>query len=348
MTRGQPSCPRGPVGDADLREMLDGARRSTNLLDPERRRGAAPRPSSCCSARERARADAGLRRGRPAARRAPRRSAGRSATAPTGPELLPLRSSDRLRAQPGARGAARRRATVRARVGDARTRRASRGSASRAIASIAGAEEIERLCGSDDHQGICAEVAEFRVRRRGRAAGRRATRRCSSRSTRSRTRRTSARSAAPPSAPGATGVVHPRAPRGRGDAGRVQGVGGGGRAPAGGAGAQPRRLPGRGQGGRAVVLRRRRRRDAWPTTRSTGPAAVVLVLGSEGRGLRPRVAARLRRARVDPAAGADRVAERQRGGGGAAVRGAAGAEPRRTRKPVLDSRCSAMSSSAGR
>ena len=54
--------------------------------------------------------------------------------------------------------------------------------------------------------------------------------------------------------------------------------------------AQPRRLPGRRQGGRLLVLRRRRRRaDAVHASRTTA-AGVVLVLGAEGSGLRPRVA----------------------------------------------------------
>ena len=50
-----------------------------------------------------------------------------------------------------------------------------------------------------------------------------------------------------------------------------------------------------------------------------GPA--VLVMGSEGEGLRPRVAAYLRRAGLDPDAGQDRLAERVGGRGGRAVRG---------------------------
>ena len=53
---------------------------------------------------------------------------------------------------------------------------------------------------------------------------------------------------------------HPRAPLGRGHAGGVQGVGRRGRAPADRPRAQPGRLPGRRQGGRLLVLRRRGRR----------------------------------------------------------------------------------------
>ena len=47
---------------------------------------------------------------------------------------------------------------------------------------------------------------------------------------------------------------------------------------------------------------------------------VVLVLGAEGRGLRPRVAERMRRARLAPAARAHRFAQRQRRRSGPDVR----------------------------
>ena len=95
--------------------------------------------------------------------------------------------------------------TVRA-CGRPRTPRASRGSpaAGRVAVAVADAEEIERRCGSREHQGVCAEVTAVRLRRRRRAA-RRAPIRCSSRSTRSRIRRTSARSAARPNAPAPPG-----------------------------------------------------------------------------------------------------------------------------------------------
>ena len=57
---------------------------------------------------------------------------------------------------------------------------------------------------------------------------------------------------------------HPRAPLGRGHAGGVQGVGRCGRASAGRARAQPRRLPRRRQAGRLLELRRRGRRARRP------------------------------------------------------------------------------------
>ena len=69
------------------------------------------------------------------------------------------------------------------------------------------AEELERLCGSPDHQGVVAEVDPYpygdprgMLRRRGR---------CWSRSTRCRTRATSAPSAARPSSPARPGSSIP-------------------------------------------------------------------------------------------------------------------------------------------
>ena len=63
--------------------------------------------------------------------------------------------------------------------------------------------------------------------------------------------------------------------------------------------AQPRRLPRRGARRRLLVLRRERRRTSDARRPYDAPdyagAGVVLVLGSEGSGLRPRVAERLRR-----------------------------------------------------
>ena len=60
------------------------------------------------------------------------------------------------------------------------------------------AEEIERRCGSEAHQGLCAEAGPYRYASADELLA--GERRCSWRSTRSRTRRTSARSAVPPSA----------------------------------------------------------------------------------------------------------------------------------------------------
>ena len=118
----------------------------------------------------------------------------------------------------------------------------------------------------------------------------------------------------------------PRAPRRRGDPRRVQGLGRRRRAPARRARAQPRRLPARGARGPAAGATARaptapRAARGRPTTQPDySGGGVVLVLGSEGRGLRPRVAGACDAADRAAAARADRVAGRQRRGCGAAVR----------------------------
>ena len=140
------------------------------------------RCSACSGSRTcstpRGQAPAGGRRaGRSAAsRRAPRatspradelrdadrgRSAGRSATAPDGFELLPLR--DHLRPQPGPGGAARPpRAAASARlVGDGRRRARAVAGGRAASRHRRRREEIERRCGSGAHQGICADAGPY-------------------------------------------------------------------------------------------------------------------------------------------------------------------------------------------
>ena len=185
--------------------------------------------------------------------------------------------------------------SVRRGVGDEPARRASRGWRASPCRTAA-AEEIERRCGSSAHQGVCAEVGRLPLRRRRRAA----------------------RAGESPlivaldqvQDPQNLGSIcrtaecvgggrrrDPRAPRRRGHAGRLQGLGGGRRAPAGRARAQPRRLP------RATPARRAAGATAPAPSDGQGgrrPVAYdapdyarrrrVLVLGSEGRGLRPRVA----------------------------------------------------------
>ena len=189
-----------PVGDAHLREML-GVLGLENLLDADdaapaggRRAGRAPRRGRARGAR--------LRGGRPAARRAARRAAGRCATA-RGPSSSPRASArarrrrvgrDRLRPQRRPRGAPRAAAAsapVWATKGAAKEfpARGARDAPTRSRAAPA----------PTAHQGVCADVEEYRYADAGRAAARARTR-CSSRSTRSPTRRTSARSAGRPSA----------------------------------------------------------------------------------------------------------------------------------------------------
>ena len=53
---------------------------------------------------------------------------------------------------------------------------------------------------------------------------------------------------------------------------------------------QPGRLAGDGEGGRLLDLGRRRGRPIGALGRPTSPGPTVLVLGGEGKGLRPRVA----------------------------------------------------------
>ena len=122
------------------------------------------------------------------------------------------------------------------------------------------AEELERLCGSPDHQGVVAEVDPYPYADPTRCCGART--RCSSPSTRSRTRATSARSAARPRSPGAAGVVIPErrsaevtAVTCKASAGAVEHLRDRPRP-------QPRRLAGRGEGGRLLDLGRRRRGQA--------------------------------------------------------------------------------------
>ena len=144
-----------------------------------------------------------------------------------------------------------------------------------------------RRCGSDAHQGVCADVEEYRYADAGELL--RGPTRCSSPSTRSPTRRTSA--------PGEDRRVRrrhrdrdPRAALGRGDGRGLQGVGGGGGAPTGGPGPQPGRLPRRREGGGLLDLRRGGRRgDAVPRARLLRRRRAGARGG--GPGPRPRVAA---------------------------------------------------------
>ena len=289
--RGQPraSC-RAPA--AALEELLP-------LLGPRvaarrRRRPPTPRPRGCSPSASEARAAQGLRARRRDPRRARRELGWEVRDEAEGARLVRRRLSAGL--SRAASSSTARRPVAEAERGRRRVHGCWR-------APETPAEELERLCGSPDHQGVVAEVDPYpyadpglaaRGRRRHRAGGR-------------------ARPGPGPAQPrgdlpqrrgrrGGRGG-DPRAPRGRGHAGRVQGVGGRGRAPA--------RWPGCETSPTGWARRRR------PAPGSTAPAPsaekrytevdwvgrAVLVLGCEGKGLRPRVARHVRRAGLDPARG---------------------------------------------
>ena len=119
---------------------------------------------------------------------------------------------------------------------------------------------------------------------------------------------------------GATGVVIPErrsaevTRRGR------EGVGGRGRAPAGRARAQPRRLPRRGQGGRLLDLRRRRRRAHAATTPRTTPAGSCWCSARRAAGCARGSPSACDELVSLPAARAHRFAQRQRRRSGPDVR----------------------------
>ena len=162
-----------------------------------------------------------------------------------------------------------------------------RGTGAGAPVTQASPADITARCGSDAHQGVCADVEDYRyadaaellaragaVPRRPRRGHRPAEPRrgLPHGRGRGRHRRDPARAAL-----------------GRGHARGLQGVGGGGRAPRDRAGPQPRRLP------RATP----RQAECWVYGADAGArtpyrapdyrGGVVLVLGAEGKGLRPRV-----------------------------------------------------------
>ncbi len=154
-------------------------------------------------------------------------------------------------------------------------------------ATAASPEEIAARCGSEAHQGVCAEVDPYPYAD---AAELLATPDpvivALDEVTDPQNLGAICRTA---EASGATGVVIPERRVGGGHGGRLQGLRGRGRAPADRPGPQPRRLPRRRQGGRLLVLRRRGGR-AHAVHGAGLAGGVVLVLGAEGKGLRPRVA----------------------------------------------------------
>ena len=174
----------GPVGDAQLREMLE-VFALDNLLDAEE--GPPEELVELARQRTEARAAQGLRRGGPAARRGPRGGLGD-----------PGRPG---RPRAGARGVIiyGRNAVTEALRGKRRVRHiwAVKGDWSGAPVTQASPADITARCGSDAHQGVCADVEDYRYADAARAPRARPSR-SSSPSTRSPTRRTSARSAARP------------------------------------------------------------------------------------------------------------------------------------------------------
>ena len=286
--RGQPPRAR-PVGDADLREMLDVLGAGQPARRPTRRaaaggRGAAP-SSASRPAPTRDFAEADRLRDELA------RAGWEVRDGADGPELDARAARDRLRPQPGARGAPRAARAVHAVWATARAARlelagaavdvdgradeaalsarcglgrATRASA-RDVDAYPYADAAELLAAPDPLIVALDEVTGPAEPRRDlpHGRGRRARPAWSSPSAaRPRSRRRSARRRRARSSTCAIARVRNLAD-----------------------------FLGRRQGGRLLVLRRRRRRDARRTTRPDYRGGVVLVLGAEGRGLRPRVAA---------------------------------------------------------
>ena len=180
------------------------------------------------------------------------------------------------------------------------------------------AERARALCGSDDHQGVCAEVGPYpyadadallepddalvvvldqiqdprnlgAVARVAESRGRHRHR-------------------------------HPRAPLGRGHAGRLQDLRRRRRAPADRAGPQRRGLPGRGEEGGGLGLRRRRRTRRSPTTSPTTRAAWCWSWAPRARGCARAWPSACDQLVSLPVLRQGRVAQRLDGGGGDPVR----------------------------
>ena len=139
----------GPVGDAQLREMLE-MLALDNLLEAEEGAARGARRAGASNARRPAPARTSPRRTVCATSCGPR--AGRSATGPRAPSSC---RRDRLRPQRGHRGAA----GEAPRAADLGASRAT-GAARRC--TQASPHDITARCGSDAHQGVCAEVEEYR------------------------------------------------------------------------------------------------------------------------------------------------------------------------------------------
>ena len=146
--------------------------------------------------------------------------------------------------------------------------------------------DLTEAAGTRDHQGVLAWAEPYRYADAYELAA--ASRRCSSASTRSQTRTTSAQSRARREAAGATGVVVPAHNAARVTPAVV-------RASAGAIEHLPVAvvqehgpLPLGGEGPAALGLGRRRRRET-PLWQADLTGGVALVLGAEGKGVRPLV-----------------------------------------------------------
>ena len=153
---------------------------------------------------------------------------------------------------------------------------------------VTGAERVEELSGSGEHQGVCAEVDPYTYADPDELLASPAPLLVALDEVQDpQNLGAIARTA---ESAGATGRRDTRASRRGCHRGGGQGLGRRRRAPAHRPSAQPRRLPGGRQGRRMLGLRRRGR-GLHALRRARLPRRGVLVLGAEGRGLRPRVAA---------------------------------------------------------
>ena len=227
-----------------------GAARARVAAEP-RTRPADARPSALLAEREEARAAQDFERADEI----------RDELAELGWEVRDTRRGRAARAGAAERGrAARDRSTAAAPVAEAERGRRRVHRVWRAPETSA--EELERLCGSPDHQGVVAEVDPYPYADPARCcADEDALLVALDQVQDPRNLGAVCRSA---EVAGAAGVVIPERRAAAGDRGRLQGLGGRGRAPRGRPGPQPRRLARRGEGGRLLDLGRRRRRRAAP------------------------------------------------------------------------------------
>ena len=225
-----------PGAAAAFAEMLDVLGLETLQ---ERARGGR-RGGAAAARRARGRAQvAGLRPCRRGARRAARARAGRCATRPRAPCWSP--PGDPLREQRRARGAARTPAGVAPVGGDEALAQTARAHGAPEPVQVVAAAELETLCGSRSTRGWCARPRPIRTPTRPAAAPDDALVVALDQVQDPQNLGAVCRSA---ECAGAAGVVVPGAALGGGHSRGLPRVGRGGRAPARGPCAEPRRLPG--------------------------------------------------------------------------------------------------------